>query len=268
MVSSFSCKFSWIEKSKLMMEWKSKRYWWSHSKKKNMDLLKNFIGVNINFVLYGQWVFMIAILPWQLGTASLGSFFIRPLKSYHGWIKEIKLKNYQYLMGVAIRETLGSSLMGFFHLWNRWVWGVDGIIYNHVVSAAWTRMGFSSISILYFGSAASRCLSISVPMTWPRGLMKPMVSNMSAKHRQILEQTQAVLPIPRFTSWLYQPIFIYLGGPRLQSSGWNCGHLILTVCNQALEIMKPTMAATLLIANAGCVVGKSRRLSTYDGVTL
>ncbi|MFR4845271.1 MAG: hypothetical protein ACLUAO_07285 [Streptococcus sp.] len=37
--------------------------------------------------------------------------------------------------------------------------------------------------------------------------------HLTANIRRILEQTQAVLPIPRFTSWLYQPIFICLGRP-------------------------------------------------------
>lgn len=84
-------------------------------------------------------------------------------------LKEIKLKNYQYLNEVAIKgETLftGSSLMELFPICeiarSR---GVDDIIYNRGISGLNT-VNFSSISIPYFWICnRARCLSISVPMT-------------------------------------------------------------------------------------------------------
>ena len=85
-------------------------------------------------------------------------------------LKEIKLKNYQYLNEVAIKgETLftGSSLMELFPICeiarSR---GVDDIIYNRGISGLNTDEFLQHIHPT-FGSATeqSKVLSISVPMT-------------------------------------------------------------------------------------------------------
>lgn len=145
-------------------------------------------------------------------------------------LKEIKLKNYQYLNEVAIkgRRSSRSSLMELFPFVKSL--GVEVLTTSSTIEHQWPEYGWVSSAYsfpCFWMRNRARCLSISVPMTWPRSLMETNGSNIwQLTSGRFWSKHKLSCLIQRFTLWLStQPIFICLGRPRLQSSGWNCGHL-------------------------------------------
>ena len=180
-------------------------------------------------------------------------------------LKEIKLKNYQYLNEVAIKgETLftGSSLMELFPFVKSLGVEVSTASSTIEASAAWTRMNFSSISIPCFWICnRAKFSSISVPMTWPRSLMETSGSSISQQTSGgFWSKHKLSCPIQRFTSWLStQLICICLADTSIYQWMKLRTPEILTVATRLLrKLPKPMVATLLIVMLSWSMIGKSR----------
>ena len=130
-------------------------------------------------------------------------------------LKEIKLKNYQYLNEVAIKgETLftGSSLMELFPICeiarSR---GVDDIIYNRGISGLNTDEFLQHIHPLLLDLQPSKVfINIGTNDMTEEPYGDQWFQHLTANIKQILEQTQAVLPHTKIYLMAFYPANLHL----------------------------------------------------------
>jgi len=192
-------------------------------------------------------------------------------------LKEIKLKNYQYLNEVAIKgETLftGSSLMELFPICeiarSR---GVDDIIYNRGISGLNTDEFLQHIHPLLLDLQPSKVfINIGTNDMTEEPYGDQWFQHLTANIRQILEQTQAVLPHTKIYLMAFYPANLHLPWQTKASIQWMKLRTPenLDRCNQTLEEIAQTYGCHFINCNAELVNDRKEQKTehTYDGVHL
>ena len=113
---------------------------------------------------------------------------------------------------------------------------IDDIIYNRGISGLNTDEFLQHIHPLLLDLQPSKVfINIGTNDMTEEPYGDQWFQHLTANIRRILEQTQAILPNTKIYLMAFYPANLHLlGRPRLQFSGWNCGHLkILTVATSS-----------------------------------
>ncbi|MFQ7167058.1 MAG: GDSL-type esterase/lipase family protein [Streptococcus sp.] len=190
-------------------------------------------------------------------------------------LKDIKLKNYQYLNEVAIKEKRSSRapLYGAFPICeiarSR---SIDDIIYNRGISGLNTDEFLQHIHPLLLDLQPSKVfINIGTNDMTEEPYGNQWFQHLTANISQILEQTQAILPNTKIYLMAFYPANLHL---PWQTPAYPVDELRtpenLDRCNQALEEIAKTYGCHFINCNADLVNDRKEQKAehTYDGVHL